>query len=413
MPTQAPPPLRVLFLTTSMPVGGAETLLMNLVRRLDHNRFAPEIACLKEPGPIGELLAAEMPVHSHLLASKFDLRILPRLWRLMSSRQIDAVVTVGAGDKMFWGRLVAKLAGVPVIMSALHSTGWPDSVGRLNRLLTPLTDAFIGVADAHAEHLATHEKFPRDKVHTIYNGIDTEVFVPRDGRVVRQELGIPTDAPVVGILAALRPEKNHELFLAGAQEIKQKLSTADPGAPGPTPHFVLIGDGDRRPALEALATELGIADTTHFLGSRSDVAEILPAIDVVALTSHNEASPVSILEALSCGVPVVSTRVGSVPETVIPGQTGELFEPGDLDGFVSATLDLLLDPSKSTQFGRQGRQHVVEHCSLDAMVHGYETLIGRLYQTKKHAQSPNNLVGANPNNEKPSPLRSTASHSGL
>jgi len=409
MPTQTPPPLRVLFLTTSMPVGGAETLLMNLVRRLDSRRFAPEIACLKEPGPLGERLADEIPVHCHLLANKFDLRILPRLWRLMRSRQIDAVVTVGAGDKMFWGRLAARLAGVPVIMSALHSTGWPDSVGRLNRLLTPLTDAFIGVADAHAEHLAAHEKFPRDKVHTIYNGIDTEVFIPGNGSVLRQELGIPTDAPVVGILAALRPEKNHELFLAGARRLTAKLIAEDL----PTPHFVLIGDGERRPTLEVLATELGIADTTHFLGSRSDVAKILPAIDVVALTSHNEASPVSILEALSCGVPVVSARVGSVPETVIPGQTGELFEPGDLDGFVSATIDLLLDPTKRTQLGRQGRQHVIEHGSLDAMVHGYETLIERLYQTKKHAQCPNNLVGANLNNEKPSPLRSTATHSGL
>ena len=404
MPTENPQPLRLLFLVTSMPVGGAETLLMNLVRRLDRGRFAPEIACLKERGPLGDLLADEMPVHCDLLTSKFDLRILPRLLRLMRSRKIDAVVTVGAGDKMFWGRLAAKLAGVPVIMSALHSTGWPDSVGRLNRLLTPLTDAFIGVADAHAEHLSKYEKFPRDKVHTIYNGIDTEVFLPGNGSEKRRELGIPEDAPVVGILAALRPEKNHELFLAGAKQIAETF---------PAAHFVLIGDGERRPTLEALATELGIADTTHFLGSRSDVAEILPAIDVVALTSHNEASPVSILEALSCEVPVVSARVGSVPETVIPGQTGELFEAGDLDGFVAATVDLLQNPEKRTAMGSQGRQHVVDHCSLDAMVHGYESLTERLYQTKKSSPKPAILVGGNPTGEKASPLHSTASHSSL
>ena len=104
-------PLRVLFLLTSMPVGGAETLLVNLVRRLDRQRFAPEIVCLKEPGPLGEMLAAEMPVHSSLLACKYDLRILPRLMKLMRRPQADAVVTVGAGDKMFWGRIAAHLAG--------------------------------------------------------------------------------------------------------------------------------------------------------------------------------------------------------------------------------------------------------------------------------------------------------------
>ncbi len=404
MQNQNQQPLRILFLVTSMPVGGAETLLMNLVRRLDHERFAPEIACLKELGPLGEVLSSEMPVHCDLLTSKFDLRILPRLCRLMRSRKIDAVVTVGAGDKMFWGRLAAKLAGVPVIMSALHSTGWPDSVGRLNRLLTPLTDGFIGVADAHAEHLSKYEKFPRNKVHTIYNGIDTEVFLPGNGSEKRHELGIPEEAPVVGILAALRPEKNHELFLTGAKQITEAF---------PAAHFVLIGDGDRRPNLEAFATELGIADTTHFLGSRSDVAEILPAIDVVALTSHNEASPVSILEALSCEVPVVSARVGSVPETVIPGQTGELFEPGDLDGFVTATVKLLQDPEKRIAMGSQGRQHVVDHCSLDAMVHGYEALAERLYQAKKRSPSPAILVEANPACGIRPPFSSSTSNSGL
>src|SRR5688572_30438237 len=108
-------PLRVMFLTTSMPIGGAETLLLNLVRRLDRARFAPEIVCLKERGPLGEELALEMPVHHGFLSSKFDLRVLPRLWKLMRRPRADAVITVGAGDKMFWGRLAAKLARVPVI----------------------------------------------------------------------------------------------------------------------------------------------------------------------------------------------------------------------------------------------------------------------------------------------------------
>ncbi|HYO24446.1 MAG TPA: glycosyltransferase, partial [Lacipirellulaceae bacterium] len=199
-------PLRVLFLTTSMPVGGAETLLMNLVRRMDRTRFAPEIVCLKEPGPLGEQLACEMRVHAHLLRSKYDLRVLARLWRIMRVPRADAVVTVGAGDKMFWGRLAARLAGVPVVASALHSTGWPDGVGRLNRLLTPLTDAFIGVADAHGRYLVESEGFPAEKVNVIDNGVDAARFAPQDASATRASLGIPADAPVVGILAALRPE---------------------------------------------------------------------------------------------------------------------------------------------------------------------------------------------------------------
>ena len=118
----------------------------NIIRRIDRARFAPELCCLKDRGPLGEELAYFIPVHHNLLHNKYDVRVWPRLVRLLRRRQIDVLVTVGAGDKMFWGRLAAWRARLPVTLSALHSTGWPDGVGKLNRLLTPITDAFIAVA---------------------------------------------------------------------------------------------------------------------------------------------------------------------------------------------------------------------------------------------------------------------------
>jgi glycosyltransferase involved in cell wall biosynthesis len=370
----SPIPLRVLFLVTSMPVGGAETLLMNLVRRMDRKRFAPEIVCLKEPGLLGEELACEMRIHSHLLTSKYDLRVLPKLWRIMRIPRADAVITVGAGDKMFWGRLAARLAGVPVIASALHSTGWPDGIGRLNRMLTRITDAFIGVASAHGKHLIDVERFPESKVRVIYNGIDADRFAPRDASAVRQSLGIAPDAPVVGILAALRPEKNHELFLAGAQRILTAL---------PNAQFIVIGDGPKRAELESLAASLNVAHAVHFVGTRSDVPDLLAACDLVSLTSHNEAAPVSILEALGVGCPVLASHVGSVSETVIEGETGRLFPPGDLDAYSTAAIELLRDEPLCTRLGAAGRRLVVERWSLDSMVCGYEQLIESIYQSKR------------------------------
>jgi glycosyltransferase involved in cell wall biosynthesis len=366
-------PLRTMFLVTSMPVGGAETLLVNLVRRLNREKFAPEIVCLKDPGPLGEELASELPVHSNLIHGKFDVLVLFRLWRLMRQRQIEAVVTVGAGDKMFWGRLAAKLAGVPVIASALHSTGWPDSVGKLNRLLTPITDAFIGVADSHGQHLVERENFPADKVHVIHNGVDTERFTPGDRNQVRSELNLPADAKVIAILAALRPEKNHEFFLRTAAKILNQE---------PKAQFLVIGDGALRNSLEQQARELGIDQVTHFLGSRPDVNRVMSAVDVLALTSHNEASPVSILEALSCSVPAVAANVGSVSETVIENVTGKLFPTGDESAYVAAILELLVDVPLCTRLGANGRQQVIEHRSLASMVAGYETLLTNIYRSK-------------------------------
>ena len=368
-------PLRVLFATTSMPVGGAETLLVNLCQRMDRERVVPELCCLKEPGPLGELLAEQIPVHSRLLRNKWDGRVLGRLRRLIRSRRIDALITVGAGDKMFWGRLAAWLERLPVIGAALHSTGWPDGIGRLNRWLTPITDVFIAVAENHGRFLVEREQFPTGKVRVIPNGIDTQRFqpLPDCGREVRTQLGIPLTAPVVGIVAALRPEKNHELFLRAAAAVRDKL---------PESRFILVGDGPQRSSLEHLAAALQLTDRVHFLGNRSDVPQVLSGIDLLALTSHNEANPVSILEALACGVPVVSTRVGSVHETVRDGITGFLTEPGNVEQLATRWLELLHDECLRRRMGIAGRQLVSDNWSLDRMVAGYEQLVRDVYSSK-------------------------------
>ncbi|MCX7428105.1 MAG: glycosyltransferase, partial [Planctomycetia bacterium] len=139
-----------MFVITCMPVGGAETLLVELIRRMDRSRMSPELCCLKYLGPLGEVLAQEVPTSSGLLAHKYDFAVLGRLKRLLRQRRVDAVVTVGTGgDKMFWGRLAAWWGGVPVICATLHSTGLPDHVEWPNRLLAPITAACLAGAEPH------------------------------------------------------------------------------------------------------------------------------------------------------------------------------------------------------------------------------------------------------------------------
>ncbi len=309
------------------------------------------------------------------MAHKYDLRVLPRLVAKLKGR-VDALVTVGAGDKMFWGRLAARLAGTPVVLSALHSTGWPDGLGRLNRLLTPWTDGFIAVAAAHGRFLIEQEGLPSQKVFVIPNGVDTDRFDfdPAAPFAVRQELGLPTDTPLCGIVAALRPEKNHELFLAMAQRVGMQV---------PTAHFLVVGDGEQRAMLERMAVEQGIGERVHFLGTRGDIPRILAALNVFCLTSHNEANPVSILEALSAQVPVVATDVGSVSATVQPHQTGFLVPPGDAAALAASVMRILADPALARQMGAEGRRRVVQHWSLDRMVRGYEQLICEIHQRKR------------------------------
>ena len=189
-------------------------------------------------------------------------------------------------------------------------------------MLTRITDGFIAVAQQHAEYQVEQEKFPKEKVFLIPNGIDTDKFVfsPKSRQQWRVHLGIDAEAPVVGIVAALRPEKNHDLFLESARLVSSQLTQAQ---------FVIAGDGPERRRLEALAREKGIEDRVHFIGSTQDVIGVLSMVDMFGLSSHNEASPVSIMEALSCQRPVVATDVGSIDESVLQGKTGFLVPRGD------------------------------------------------------------------------------------
>ena len=383
-----PRPIRVMFLLTSMPIGGAETLLVNLVRRLDRNRIEPLIGCMKHKDVLGEMLAKEIPVFSDLIGHKFDVAVLGRLKRIFIEQNVDALITIGAGDKMFWGRLAAKRAKVPVILSALHSTGWPDGVGRLNRMLTRITDGFIAVAQQHAEYQVEQEKFPKEKVFLIPNGIDTDKFVfsPKSRQQWRVHLGIDAEAPVVGIVAALRPEKNHDLFLESARLVSSQLTQAQ---------FVIAGDGPERQRLEALAREKGIEDRVHFIGSTQDVVGVLSMVDMFGLSSHNEASPVSIMEALSCQRPVVATDVGSIDESVLQGKTGFLVPRDDAQAMSERWLEILGDPSLAQQLGQQGREHIIANSSLDSMTEGYASLVEDIFARKTKRSLTGAAVGAN------------------
>lgn len=370
--------LRVLFAINNLQVGGAEMLTYELLRRINRQQFDVELACMREAGELGERLAGEVPIHANLLRGKYDVRVLWRLTKILRRGKFDAIITVGAGDRMFWGRLAAMIARTPVIVSALHSTGWPDVVNRPNRWLTPWTTAFVGCAAPHGRYMVEQEKFPAERVYWIPNGVDTKKFTPSNSKnELRASLNIPTNAKLVGIVAQLRPEKNHELFLQMAAQVKQTRTDV---------HFLLIGHGPRSAELQSIAEKLNIADRVHFLGARSDVPTLLPLLDLFVLCSKIEANPVSILEAQASGVPVIATRVGSIPETVLHGKTGYLVTPGDATELGQRVLELLNNDGLRNRMSEAARENVVQKWSLERMVGGYEELLADLYA--KHKNKP-------------------------
>ncbi len=371
-------PLRVMFVHTEMVVGGAETLLVEIIRKMNRQRFAPELVCLKQLAPLGEVIAKEIPTHFGLLEHKFDYKVHGRLKRLMKERKIDAVVTVGTGgDRMFWGRLAAWRAGVPVILSALHATGYPMKVERSNRMLAPITDGFIGCARTHSEFLVSGEGCPQEKVFTVWNGVDVDRFQPRDKTQMRKRIDLDPLAPAAGIVAALRSEKQHVLLIQAWRNVVAKL---------PNAVLVVVGDGVERPAIEAKVAQLGLQNNVRMLGMRQDVPEVLAGLDVKVLSSRMEANPASTLEANACGLPVVVPNVGSLKDTVVEAETGFLYEANNVDALSDGIIKVLGSDDRGAAMGANGRKLVCERFSVEVMVQGYEQLIDGVYRAAQLGQ---------------------------
>ena len=190
---------------------------------------------------------------------------------------------------------------------------------------------------------------------------------------------LPLPASVLNCVAALREEKNHELFLNLCADVGHKI---------PSAHFLIVGEGVCRPQIEMLRERSAYRDRIHLTGNSHDISGALSAMDLFALTSRNEASPVSILEAMAVGLPVVAPRVGSIAQAVLAQKTGFLSEAGDRAGFQESWLRLLGDAHLREEFGTAGRNRVLQYGSLDTMTEGYTNLLESLWQRKSGAASP-------------------------
>lgn len=372
-------PINIGFVLTSLPVGGQERGLLSIISRLDRERFRSFIYCLKDPGELGpEFESAGATVRSWFLKCKWDAGVLFRLIKCFRRDRIDIINTVGYGDCMFWGRLAGKLAGVPVIISAIHCTTDTRGhrvIGHSNRLLAPITDAFVCVGHAQARHLARHEGLPENRMWVIYNGVDVAEFEPAPGdrERIRKQIGANDDTNVIGIVAALRWEKAHWVLLEAMREVLARF---------PNTLLVVVGDGPEREKIERQIGELGLQPSVRLLGTRGDVPAVLAGIDIAVLCSETEAFPVSVVEYMAAGKPVVASRVGSVEEMVEDGRTGLLIPPRDPQALAGAIVHVLEEPGLAHKMGLAGREKAMSDFNIYEMERRRARLFEELLQKK-------------------------------
>jgi glycosyltransferase involved in cell wall biosynthesis len=269
------------------------------------------------------------------------------------------------------GSLAAALAGVTPIGAARSPYTRQGVVRCIHRVADRYIAAWIVNSRGIAESLTEVLGIKPEKCVVVYNRIDTELFssslAPAEAK---RRIGVDPEHQVVSIVARLRPEKNHGLFLRAASLLL---------AHRPATRFAIVGDGECRSALEELAASMGIADRVLFLGSRTDVADLLAGTDMSVLTSDYEGLPNALIESMCMGVPIVATNYAGVEEVVTDGRGGFVVPRGDAAALGERVGRLLDQAALRHAMGRCGRQSVTERFSLrvmcDRLLRAYDTCV--------------------------------------
>ncbi|MBX5492925.1 MAG: glycosyltransferase [Chloroflexi bacterium] len=383
---------RVVRIITRLNIGGPAIHTLLLTARLDRGRFQPLLVTGATTADEGDMLplAAQLGVRPYFVPELGrvvrpgqDLLALARLVRLLR-RLRPTIVHTHLAKAGALGRLAARLAGVPVVIHTYHGHVFHSYFSPLRtravlaaeHFLAGLTDCLVTVGERQRRELAAYGFRPQQLV-AIPLGLDLERFLaPTPRGALRRELGVPADAPLVGIVARLVPIKAHDDFLRAAALLHRER---------PDAHFAIVGDGERRPALEGLAAELGLAGCVHFVGWRRDLPAVYADLDVVCLTSLNEGSPVALIEAMAAARAVVATAVGGVPEVVQDGASGLLVPPRDPGALASAVGRLLAEPGHAAMLGRAARAAVYPRYSAQRLVQDIEALYTRLLAQREVA----------------------------
>ena len=365
-------PARIVILIDALITGGAERVAVDVACSLDRARFEPVVLVTRYSGPLeGQLREHSVPVVVLDRRHGFAPRKLLRAVRLArSSDLIHAHKLQGSA----WASLIARLAGRPMIA---HEHIWFGDEGVSRRLLYrfvigPTARRIVCVSDVVAESVVA-DGAPRDRVLTIPNGVDLDAPISRPE--ARRVLGLPDNGVVVGIVARLRPQKRHEALLEATAALKAR---------GIQFSVCILGDGPRRAELEALSERLGVSDRVIFTGEHADAARLASAFDVAVMCSSAEGLPLSGLESMAAGVPLVATAVSALPQLLADG-AGVLVEPDDNLALADAIEKLLADPATARSIGETGRRRVRSHYSVESMMSALQrTFEDVLAETRIH-----------------------------
>jgi glycosyltransferase involved in cell wall biosynthesis len=366
-------PVRILRVIARLNIGGPAVHVLQLHGSMPAGRYESRVVAGIEESSEGNYLAmhpgaqdgiAVLPSLGREIRPWRDMKALVGLVNRIRRFKPDIVETHTAKAGVI-GRVAAAICRVPVVIHVYHGhvlhgyfSSAPTRVFvEIERRLARHSSCLLAVSEQVRSDLLALGIGTKNRFDVMPLGLDLGRFRRVDARrgELRSELGL-SGAPLVGIVARLAPVKAHDVFLRAAARLKDRM---------PDVHFVVVGDGELRAALETLASDLRLDGRISFLGWRSDVERVYADLDLVVLCSRNEGSPVALIEAMASGRNVVATAVGGVPDVVRHGETGLLVEPDDPDALAGAIEDMLrTDPARRTAMARAAGEDVFERFGI-------------------------------------------------
>lgn len=363
----------VLFVTSTLEVGGSETKIVRISNALARSGHAVAIAYLNPPDTLLEQVDPGVPVTHLGRRGKFSFASLGRLRRMVAERSNTLVLAVNYYPLLYvlpavrWSHAGTRAACL------VNTSDFVDGQWIWGHAYAPFLrrcDQLVFGCRSQQELWTSKYRLPRERSRYIYNGVDTTRFSPAvtaEGSAgFRAEHGIPPDAVVIGGMGRFAPEKNFDLLI-------EALSTL--AAQGRPVYLVLLGQGAERPKLEA-AAKRGLDGRARFPGVLKDVRSALAAMDAFVLPSRAvETFSNAALEAMAMARPVVLSRIGGAAEMIEDGESGFLFDSGDVQRLVEIVSGLYDSPGLRDRVGAAARQRVVDRFSFDRMIADYEALL--------------------------------------
>ena len=368
---------KILIVVDNLGPGGTQRQIIEYLNGADRNNFEIKIINLDRDydALAEEIKALGYEVIGIAHKGRFSKSTITQLQRLFIKEKPNIVHTyLFTSD--FYGRLAAKLAGVPVIVSAVRNVDlWQRWQHKLaDWLFAKFTDKITINAECIRPFLVNNKGIPADKIVTIYNGIDLKRFEHlREPYGVRKELGIPSEALVVGMVSRFSKQKDYATFFKSAAMVLEQI---------PNVYFVAVGDGPKRKELELSAISHQISAKMIFTGLRKDIPDLINAMDISILSSHYEGCPNVILEYMACSKPVIASDVGGCSELIVNNRTGFIVSPGNPAVIVDKLLELLKDKEARIRIGKEGRKRIEEYFTSEIMVKNTESLYKELLKPK-------------------------------